>query len=37
MWAVDEGDWPRRVDYYCPACLPDDLRVVVGADEIERG
>lgn len=33
MWAVDLGDWPRRVDYYCPACLPDHLRGVVGADD----
>jgi hypothetical protein len=26
LWAIDGGGWPRRVDYYCPACLPHDLR-----------
>jgi len=23
MWAIDQGAWPRRLEYFCPTCLPD--------------
>ena len=36
MRAVEADGWPRRVDYYCPACVPDCLRGVVVADEVGR-